>query len=38
VTAGAVVWWTAGERRETRSATGLAAIVVEADGLEPPAT
>jgi quercetin dioxygenase-like cupin family protein len=36
VAAGDAVFWSAGEEHETRSETGLVAIVVEAPGLEPP--
>ena len=35
VAAGTAVWWSAGERHETRSERGLVALVVEAEGLEP---
>jgi quercetin dioxygenase-like cupin family protein len=34
VTAGSAVWWDAGELHETRSESGLVALVVEAEGLE----
>jgi quercetin dioxygenase-like cupin family protein len=33
VSAGTIVWWKQGERHETRSETGLVAIVIEADSL-----
>lgn len=35
VAAGSAVWWDAGELHETRSETGLVALVVQADELEP---
>jgi mannose-6-phosphate isomerase-like protein (cupin superfamily) len=35
VAAGAAVYWAAGEEHETRSDTGLTAIVVEAPGIVP---
>jgi quercetin dioxygenase-like cupin family protein len=38
VEAGSAVWWHAGELHETRSETGLVALVVEAAGLEPEFT
>lgn len=35
VSVGTIVWWKQGEPHETRSQTGLAAIVIEADSLNP---
>ena len=35
VAAGDAVWWDAGEQHETRSGTGLIALVVESPGLGP---
>jgi quercetin dioxygenase-like cupin family protein len=35
ISAGEAVYWSAGEEHETRSATGLTAVIVEAPGLAP---
>jgi quercetin dioxygenase-like cupin family protein len=35
VSAGTTVWWEQGELHETRSETGLSAIVMEAESLDP---
>ena len=35
VRAGHAVWWQPGEMHETRSATGLSAMVLEGEGLRP---
>ena len=35
VAAGDAVWWDAGEQHETRSGTGLIALVIESPGLDP---
>jgi len=35
VAAGDAVWWDSGERHETRSTTGLIALVIESPGLDP---
>jgi hypothetical protein len=35
VSAGTTVWWEQGVLHETRSETGLTAIVIEADSLDP---
>jgi len=35
VSVGTIVWWKQGESHETRSQTGLVAIVIEADSLNP---
>jgi quercetin dioxygenase-like cupin family protein len=36
IAAGEAVFWSAGEDHETRTETGLTALVLEADGLAPP--
>jgi quercetin dioxygenase-like cupin family protein len=35
ITAGEAVFWAAGEEHETESQTGLTALIIEADGLQP---
>jgi hypothetical protein len=35
VSAGTIVWWEQGELHETRTETGLTAIVIEAESLDP---
>lgn len=35
IKAGEAVFWPAGEEHETKTATGLTALIVEGDGLEP---
>ena len=35
IEAGQAVFWQAGEEHETKTATGLTALIIEGDGLEP---
>lgn len=35
IAAGDAVFWPAGEEHETKTATGLTALIIEGDGLEP---